>query len=307
MGNEDGRVDFDLGLLIVAIRKSLLWMLLVFALAFGGAYTYLYFTQPVYESSTIIQIITDDKANRLLDVENIYESQDISKQIELLRLEEFFKRVIESLELYVSYYNEGEVLTHEHFRNAPYEVKFRLLNADLYDKRLYIDFEDAQHSTITYALNGSEFTSDFQVNDTMETPHMVYMIEDRSIQSILDQDPEEDYRSFFMIKSDFNNLRRLYPNYRVKLLNGSAKTVRVTVKNTNRLKASTIADRITEEFIVYDKERLSEGALQILEFIDSQLSEVYGRLKDSEVVSKNTRKTIARLKATRSLKATWIA
>ena len=289
MGNEDSRVDFDLGLLIVTIRKSLLWMLLVFALAFGGAYTYLYFTQPVYESSTIIQIITDDKANRLLDVENIYESQDISKQIELLRSEEFFKRVIESLELYDSYYNEGEVLTHEHFRNAPYEVKFRLLNADLYDKRIYIDFEDAQHGTITYALNGSEFTSDFQVNDTVETPHMVYMIEDRSIQSTLDQDPEEDYRSFFMIKSDFNNLRRLYPNYRVKLLNCSAKTVRVTVKNTNRLKASTIADRITEEFI------------------DSQLSEVYGRLKDSEVVSKNTRKTIARLKATRSLKATWIA
>ena len=107
------QVDFDLGLLISTIKKSLIWMVLIFALAMGGAYVYLHFTQPIYESSSVVQIVTDNKANRLLNVENIYESQDISKQIELLRSEEFFKRVLNSLNLEVSYYNEGEVLTHE--------------------------------------------------------------------------------------------------------------------------------------------------------------------------------------------------
>ena len=50
-------IDFDLGLLIHTIRKSIIWAVLILLVCIGGAYAYLYYSQPVYESSTTIQII----------------------------------------------------------------------------------------------------------------------------------------------------------------------------------------------------------------------------------------------------------
>jgi len=84
------RIEFDLGLLINILKQSWIWMILIVALSGASAYTYIHYTAPEYESSSIIQIISDNQANRLLNVEDIYQSEDISKDIELLRSEEFF-------------------------------------------------------------------------------------------------------------------------------------------------------------------------------------------------------------------------
>ena len=77
------------------------WILLVFIIAIGSAYTYIYYTQPLYQSKSIIQIINENQANRILNVGDIYEDADISKDIELLRSPEFFKRVVSELPLEV--------------------------------------------------------------------------------------------------------------------------------------------------------------------------------------------------------------
>ena len=219
----------------------------------------------------------------MLDVENIYQSDDISKQIELLRSEEFFKRVIDALDLSVSYFNEGEVLVHEQFRNSPYEIGHEEKDPLVLDQRIYIHFNSEQEGIISYQMGGAEYQSRFIVGDSVETPHFLYMVHDRNIQGMISSPgfSENDY--FFTLNSKIKTLKENYSKYRVELLNASAKTIIITVQNTNQLKASTIANKITEEFIKYDKERLSEGAIQVLNFIDEQLSEVYGRLKESEV------------------------
>lgn len=82
-------------------------MVLIVIVFIGGAYTYIHYTQPVYESSSVIQIVRENQANTLLNVQDFYESEDISKDIELMRSEEFFKRVIDHLDLDVSYFSEG--------------------------------------------------------------------------------------------------------------------------------------------------------------------------------------------------------
>jgi cellulose biosynthesis protein BcsQ len=99
-------IEFDLGLLVSIIKRSWIWVLLILSVSGATAYTYIHYTAPVYESSSVIQTISDKQANRLLNVEDIYQSEDISKDIELLRSEEFFKRVVESLDLEISYFTE---------------------------------------------------------------------------------------------------------------------------------------------------------------------------------------------------------
>ena len=52
-------IDFDLSLLIHILRKSWYWMVLIIFLFTGGAYTYIHYTQPIYESSSVIQIVRE--------------------------------------------------------------------------------------------------------------------------------------------------------------------------------------------------------------------------------------------------------
>ena len=289
--NPDGSqsIDFDLGLLIHILRNSWYWMVLILALFMGGAFTYIHYTQPVYEASSVIQIVKENQANRLLNVQEFRESEDISKDIELLRSEEFFKRVIENLDLSISYYAEGEILRNERFRNSPYDIKYANLDPLLYDRPIYIEFETENNGTITLPRS-KDAVIPLVVGDTVEAEGIVFQVTDRFISNFLNSPDYGENSYFFTINTPFANLRSLYPNYRIDLLNASAKTVRITVQNNDAAKAATIADRIAAEYMEYDKERQSQSALKILKFINEQLGEVYTRLKDSESLIRDFKK-----------------
>lgn len=276
------RIEFDLGLLINILKQSWIWMILIVALSGASAYTYIHYTAPEYESSSIIQIISDNQANRLLNVEDIYQSEDISKDIELLRSEEFFKRVVESLDLGISYYTEGQILTNERFRSSPFEINFSTIDPLLLDKRIYINFDSEENGSIIYSFKGVEHNVKFAVGDTIELDHLVFSVQDRFLEKFITSSEFDENNYFFIINSDYANLLTLTPNYRIDLLNASAKTIRITVTDFNPSKATEIANAIAEEFMIYDAERKVQSAKKILTFINDQLGEVYTRLKDSE-------------------------
>ena len=122
--NQPSGVDFDLGLLIYLSVKILPWTIIILAVGVGSAFTYLHYTAPIYQSKSIIQLTSDNQANRILQVDDIYERGDISKEIELIRSPEFFRRVISKLPINVSYYSEGEVLTYERYKGSPFSIDF---------------------------------------------------------------------------------------------------------------------------------------------------------------------------------------
>ena len=111
--------DFDLGLFFYIFKKNLLWILLIFGLSILGSFLYLRYTAPTYTSNTTIQIEKSNKANQLLKVEDYYETNDISAEIELLRSNLITKNAIRELPLDVSYFSEGQFLDNELYRSSP--------------------------------------------------------------------------------------------------------------------------------------------------------------------------------------------
>ena len=63
--------EFELGLFIFSLKKSLLWIVGFFIIAIVSAFLYLRYTPLVFESSTIIQISTNNNANKILNVQGI--------------------------------------------------------------------------------------------------------------------------------------------------------------------------------------------------------------------------------------------
>ncbi len=97
--------DFDLGLFLYVLKKNILWVILVVGISLLGSFLYLRYTSPIYQSDAIIQIEKSNKANQLLNVDDYYETGDISAEIELLKSNLIAKNAIKRLPLEVSYYS----------------------------------------------------------------------------------------------------------------------------------------------------------------------------------------------------------
>lgn len=102
--------EFDLGLFIYILRKNILWILLILSLVTLGAILTLRYSVPIYRVSATIQIEKNDRANQLLQVDELYETSDISGEIELLKSKYLITKAIESLPLQIAYYSKGKFL-----------------------------------------------------------------------------------------------------------------------------------------------------------------------------------------------------
>ena len=103
---------------------------MTFVLIFGLlAVSYLRYTKPVYESSMVMQLSDQDDAKEVLNIENMNSrNHQISGVVELLRSELLFERAIESLNLNISLYSRGEILTEEKYLSSSFHVQPYALN-----------------------------------------------------------------------------------------------------------------------------------------------------------------------------------
>ncbi len=87
--------ELDLGLIFYILKKSLWIVALFFIICLSAAFVYLRYSQPIYQSSTVIQINDNNEASKILQIgttENT--SNKIAEAIEQIRSKIFLKRVV---------------------------------------------------------------------------------------------------------------------------------------------------------------------------------------------------------------------
>lgn len=131
--------EIDLWELIFSYLAYWPWIITSVFLCFVGAWLYLYFTPPVYRVSASI-IIKDEKkegnAGTAIGLENlglgglITASQNMDNEMEVLRSKSLLKRVVNDLELYITYKNEDEFPAQELYKSSPVIVSLTPQEAD---------------------------------------------------------------------------------------------------------------------------------------------------------------------------------
>ena len=125
------------------------WFVASVLICLIGAWGYLYFQIPVYQVSASI-IIKDDKKGRnsgSADLENlglggvITSAQSIDNEIEVLRSKTILKEVVNSLELYITYYDEDEFPRQEMYKTSPVVVNLTAQEADKLSNAALIDMK----------------------------------------------------------------------------------------------------------------------------------------------------------------------
>jgi tyrosine-protein kinase Etk/Wzc len=278
--------EFEFGLFIYLLAKSILWIIGFFILCGAGAFLILRYTPQTFEANSVIQIQQGNSANRILSVDNSFESQDyVSEAIEFLRSREFLRRALLKLPLRVGYFAEGTFLENEHYRSSGYEVKFDTLSEPAFGKKFYVDFKNEKEGEIT--LEDQESAS-FLVGEQFDFAGFNLEISLLSFEKIQNENEVVKKNAhFFVLYRDEDVIDRHSDMLSVTLLNDAAKTINVSCKENNPIKARDIVNSIALEYLDFDKEKKGESSKKILAFIDTQIKKVEEdlRLSESSIVS----------------------
>jgi tyrosine-protein kinase Etk/Wzc len=120
--------DFKPNVLLLVLRRNWFYLPLILTSFLFGAFIYLRYTPPVYESKSIVQLGDKDQGQEILDIKSFSEKKDLSKTTELLRSQFLFERTINSMNFYVSYFVKGSILTEEKYLQSNYSVIPYVLN-----------------------------------------------------------------------------------------------------------------------------------------------------------------------------------
>src|SRR4249920_1977280 len=105
--------DFNPALLMIMIRKSLFWCILIMLVTISVSLLYLRYTLPTYEVNGALIVKPNNTAQALNIESGLLQGKnsnlDIEKDIQLMKSSVILDHVIDSLQLQVSYYLAGNI------------------------------------------------------------------------------------------------------------------------------------------------------------------------------------------------------
>lgn len=275
--------ELDLKLAKYVFLKKLPIVLLIFVFALTVAFLVLRYTQPLYESKTIIQVESESKAEMVFKMESSLNEQ-ITQKIELLRSKVFINSVLAQMPLDVSYFSKGKFLNFELYKTSPFEIQYKILNEAIYGVPVFIEYEKDSIFSFSYIVPGSQ--SEIKVNQFVEL-NKWFRFKDFDLKMKLNDNLsstsdlfDSQGKYFFVINKPENLYRQYAPKISANVLSDVAKTILVSVRDNNSIKASDIANTIADQFQYFDIEKRSKSANKILEFIEDQLLSVELRLSE---------------------------
>ena len=275
--------EFDIATFLQILKKNYITAIILIIISIGAAFLYLRYTQPVYNAVSILQINETNKTTRVLEIENVYQNNDISKVVELLRSKEFLKRVFNKLDLNISYFIKGTFLSTERYETSPFSIEWKAIDQKMYDRPYYINFTNIDSAVITTYINDKPVQTNIKINKWSKIPDGEIRCKIRNYQSLYyDQENLPANNLYFIINNPQNIIDKHIKKLEITLLNSSAQTIQISYSGNNAKKASDIVNMISEEYLKYDVDSKKESAENILAFIEERLAIVYQDLNKTE-------------------------
>lgn len=273
--------NFDIDILRIVIRKNWIWLVLITAVLLSSAFLYLRYTKPVYESKMLIQISNEDQGADVLDFKNIKEDASISREIELLRSEYLFEKAMNRLDLQVSLFAEGDVLTEKRYNQSTFYVEYsHIKDSSVFHIPIYIKPKAQGLVELSMQHHNKKLKWDVKPNKLLATPYFDLEIEIPNWKNFV-TDAETNVL-YFHFNSEDNLAGKYLSGLDVRPVDIQAKTIEISYRNTNANLAQDITKAIGDAFFEYDEKYTKESAENILSFISLQLDSLRKELTASK-------------------------
>ncbi|UII27305.1 polysaccharide biosynthesis tyrosine autokinase [Fulvivirga maritima] len=271
---------FDLDKAYAVFRKSIIWIMLILLTTNVIAYLYVRWTKPLYESQSELKLDVKSEASEL-GLPGINDNSSlnvISGEIELLKSRLFFDKVIQTIDLSISYYTSGNVLIDEKFKTSPFIVDYNLKDPSLYDRRIYLTIIDDHNYTINFTGSENEDSNQkFRFGQKVSNNQI-----DLSIYLTDYYEPKGDKNFFFVINSKEAQIQYIARNISVEPLNLNANTIKVGFRDYNAQKARDLVNAIDTLYLNYTEQEKNLENNQKIEWLNKELRQIEMQLEGYE-------------------------
>jgi tyrosine-protein kinase Etk/Wzc len=274
--NSTDSIDFEK--LTAVFRKYLIWFILIFLATNLAAYLTIRYTKDLFESESELKLDIKSDATEL-GIKTMIEDQNVnivSGEIEQIKSKIFFSKLIDSLDISVSYYSVGQVLKDEMYRRSTYLIKTTRINPAHYDLPIYVDFDGDNKFNIQLGNNSAS-----SIQGSFDSP----LEFDGTSLSIVKTKyfAENDGNTYYFVLNSLTSLTDyLSKNIQVDPLNFNANTIRISFRDHNALKAHVIVNKIDSVYIVYSNLQKNLANKQKIDWLNNELAQVEKRMEGFE-------------------------
>lgn len=269
------RIDFDK--LSMLVKKNLWIIIAIFVASNLTAYLGLRWTKDVYESSSELKLDIKQDATAL-GIAQVVEDQNrniVAGEIEQMRSKLFFSRVLDSLDLWVSYYSEGNVLETEMYRGSPFRINYNMTDERHMNVPIYFEFLKNNRYRIEFDLTGEEYEAPLDSAIVLPGGSLTASLAPRA-------QPDFDNKFYFVINSRDRLLDFLTTNLKIEPINYEANTIRVSLRDFNPVKVYTIVNKIDSVYLLYSNEQKNQANKQKIEWLNNELAQVEIKMQNFE-------------------------
>ncbi len=267
-------------LILKTVLKRHWWWTALLVMTFASlAYVYLRYTKPTYESSMVLQLGDKDSAKDVLDIENINsEDNEFSGVVELLRSELIFERALSKLNLNVSLYSRGQILTEEKYLSSAFNIQpYKLLDSSLVNQEILVKSGGNSRVILSYFKNGERVVLSGKLDEHLKNVDFDVIVKASNRENFHQVSKENELFFKFNGREQLSN--RLINDLTVASMDPNAKTINISFQGHNAVLCRDIVNAVSDAFIEFDEEQKRKSSENIISFIDSQLDSLSSEVR----------------------------
>jgi tyrosine-protein kinase Etk/Wzc len=255
------------------------WFLMGVVACLLIAFLYLRYATPVYRISSKILIKGDDKGGAgstgdvldQLDVFNI--KNNIYNEQQVIQTKYLMRKVVDELNLNISYFVKGSFKAMEVYQNCPFRVNVLSLMNNFPAQQFELQIQKAG---LAFHLSSNGINGDFHFGDTIRNSLITFVVEKQPFFT----DKERDYT--VMIQTPESITIKYYAALKTDFATKNADVIQLSIAETVPEKGEYILNKLYEVYTrvnLEDKKRILDSTIS---FIDNRLSIVANELSGVE-------------------------
>lgn len=250
--------------------RFLPWFVLSVAMALFGAYAYLRYATPIYNTGGTMVIKTEQQGGRNEKYDDIFnggKSQNIQSEIEVLKSNALMQRVVKSKDLQVSYYVKGKIKSLNLYTASP----FRLVAVNMVDSNTAFTLKIKFGANEKFRVNNDPH--EYAFNENFNTPYGVFHLI-RTLRSNISKDYNISYLPVYSAAGSFVSAIQVVPK------SIGTGILFISMQSSNPNLAADVVNQLMDEYGGYTRELKKRTADSSLVFIEQRLL-TYGKELDS--------------------------
>ena len=252
------------------------------------------YTVPEYSVSSTL-LIRDD-SNTQLGAENILEGlelfsgkKNLKNEIVILKSYSVTEQIVKELNLGISYFKKGFIISNELFKNSPFIVSIDSTKLQVTGAKYEVDFINSESFKLKlkandkYAFNvinqkfdkskpvDINFEKEYNFGDTISSPLFTFSINKTSFFD-LDKIRRENKKFSFKLHPRRQYAQKLIKEININPINKETSILKLSIKGSNPKKNIEILDKLTDIYIRSGLNEKNIMAVNTINFIDNQLS-----------------------------------